>query len=81
MAAASSSISLPEHIVRAAEVQARVHGVSVEEWVSRTLAERLDAPDGAREYFRRRAGVVQPEDFARVLDAIPSRNPDPGDEL
>jgi hypothetical protein len=58
-----------------------MHGVSLEEWVSRTLAERLDTPEGAREFFRRRAAGVQSDDFSRVLAAVPSRPPDPGDEL
>jgi hypothetical protein len=55
MATADSPVMLPEHVLRAAEVQARLHGVTVDQWVSRAVVERLDTDEGAREYFRRRA--------------------------
>jgi len=72
---------LPENIVRAAEVQAGLLGVSLEEWVSRAIAERLDTMEGAREFFRRRAAGATGDALGRALDAVPSRPPDPGDEL
>jgi hypothetical protein len=81
MAAASSPVLLPESIVRAAEVQARLRGVSLEEWVARAVAERLDTMEGARELFRRRAAGASGDALGRALDAVPSRQPDPGDEL
>jgi hypothetical protein len=81
MAAYTASVSLPEPIVRAAEVQAQLNGVSLEEWVTRALTERLDTADGAREYFRRRAAGASGDALCRALDAVPSRTPDPGDEL
>jgi len=79
--AATSSVMLPESIVRAAEVQARLRGVSLEDWVSRAVTERLDTPEGAREFFRRRASGATGEGLGRALDAVPNRPPDPGDEL
>jgi hypothetical protein len=81
MATATSPVMLPESIVRAAEVQARLRGVSLEEWVSRAVAERLDTTDGAREFFRQRAAGATGAALGRALDAVPSRSPDPGDEL
>jgi hypothetical protein len=81
MAAATSSVMLPESIVRAAEVQARLRGVTLEEWLSRVVAERLDTPEGAREFFRRRAVGAAGDNLGRALDAVPSCPPDPGDEL
>jgi len=72
---------LPESIVRAAEVQARLRGVSLEEWVSRAVAERLDTNEGAREFFRRCASSAADDALGRALDAVPSGTPDPGDEL
>ncbi len=79
--AAASPVMLPENIVRAAEVQAGLLGVSLEEWVSRAIAERLDIMEGAREFFRRRAAGATGDALGRALDAVPSRPPDPGDEL
>jgi hypothetical protein len=81
MAAATSPVLLPENIVRAAEVQARLRGVSLEEWISRAVAERLDTMEGSREFFRRRASGVNGDALGRALDAVPSRAPDPSDEL
>jgi hypothetical protein len=81
MAASTSPVLLPESIVRAAEVQARLRGVSLEEWIARAVAERLDTLEGARELFRRRAAGGTGDPLGRALDAVPSRSPDPGDEL
>jgi len=81
MAAATSPVMLPESIVRAAEVQARLRGVSLEEGVSRAVAERLDTMEGAREFFRRRASGAAGDALGRALEAVPSRPPDSGDEL
>ncbi len=52
-----------------------------EELLSQGLAERWDTDEGARDFFRRRAAGATREDFIRVLDMIPHRAPDPGDEL
>ena len=81
MAPATNSVTLPESIVRAAEVQARLRGVSLEDWVSRAVAERLDTDEGAREFFRRRADGATGDALRRALDAVPDSPPDPGDEL
>lgn len=81
MAAAMSTLILPESIVRAAEAQARVRGVSVEDWVSRAVAERLDTDEGSREFFRRRAAGATGDALRRVLDTVPSGPVDVGDEL
>ncbi len=81
MAASTSPVMLPESIVRAAEVQARIRGVSLEDWVSRAVTERLDTPEGAREYFRNRAAGSTGDGLSRALAAAPNRPPDPGDEL
>jgi len=78
---ATNSIGLPESIVRAAEVQAGLRGVSVEEWISRVLVERLDTAEGASEYFRNRAAGATGDALRRALDAVPNNPPDPGDEL
>jgi hypothetical protein len=81
MATSTSPVLLPESIVRAAEVQASLRGVSLEEWIARAVAERLDTPEGAREFFGRRAAEAAGDPLGRALDAVPSRPPDRGDEL
>ncbi len=81
MATADSPVMLPEHVIRAAEVQARLRGVSLDEWVSRAVVERLDTDEGAREYFRRRAAGSTGGTLRAALDAVPDNPPGPGDDL
>lgn len=81
MATLNSPVMLPDHVIRAAEVQARLNGVSLDQWVSRAVVERLDTDDGAREYFRRRAAGSTGEALRAALDAVPDNPSDPGDEL
>jgi hypothetical protein len=79
--AAVSTVDLPESIVRAAEVQAKLQGVSLEEWISRAVAQHLDSIEGAREFFIRRANGASAESLRSIMDKVPDRPPDPGDEL
>jgi len=82
MAASTIPVLLPESIVRAAEVQARLRGVALEGWVSRAVVERLDTIEGAREFFRRRAqGAGSGEAAIRFLQSAPDAPPMPGDGL
>ncbi len=81
MASVNAPVLLPEHVLRAAEVQARLRGVSLDQWVSRAVVKRLDTDEGAREFFRRRAAGATGEGLRAALDAVPDNPPDPGDEL
>ncbi len=81
MMAATSVVTLPDSVVGAAEVQARLRGVTLENWISRAVIGHLDTNEGAREYFRRRAAGASREALGRALAAVPNRPPDPGDEL
>ena len=81
MPATTTPVHLPESVVRAAEVQARLRGVSLEAWVSRAVAERLDTTEGAQEFFRRRATGATGEALKRILDTAPDVPPMLGDEL
>jgi hypothetical protein len=81
MAGADSPVMLPEPVVRAAEVQARLAGVSLDQWVSRAVVERLDTDAGAREYFQRRAVNATGEGLRSALAAVPDGPPEAGDEL
>lgn len=81
MAPATTSITLPESIVRAAEVQARLRGVSLDDWISRAVAERLDTQEAVEEYFRVRAADAHRGALREAFEAVPDNPPDPGDEL
>ena len=81
MAAAVSSVSLPDSIIHAAEVQARLSGVSLEKWISLAVASKLDTDEGAHEFFRSRAEGAKPADIQEIFEALPKAPPMPGDEL
>jgi hypothetical protein len=78
---ATFPLSLPDYVFRAAEVQARISGKSLEQWVSRVIAANLDSDEATQEFFRVRAVGATPDGLRRALDAVPDRPPDPGDSF
>lgn len=71
----SKSIAVPEDLYkRAAELAAKDH-VSVEEFVSTVLANRL----ASREYIESRAKLFNREEFERALAEIPDVEPEDHD--
>jgi hypothetical protein len=73
----SKSIDVPEDLYkRAAELAAKDH-VSVEEFVSGVLANRL----ASREYIESRAKLFNRDEFERALEEIPDVEPEDHDRL
>ena len=73
----SKSIAVPEDLYnKAAELAAKEH-VSVEEFVSEVLANRL----ASREYIESRARLFNRDEFERALAEIPDVEPDEQDRL
>jgi len=73
----SKSIAVPEDLYqRAAELAAKDH-VSVEEFVSAMLANRL----ASREYIESHAKLFNREEFERALGKIPDVEPEDQDRL
>jgi hypothetical protein len=77
----AKSVELPESIVRAAEVQARLLGVSTEQWIETAVAERIRLENADAEYFRARAARASGRPLGEILDQGRDNPPDPGDEL
>jgi len=76
------AIRLPESLQREASRLAERDGMSLEEWVSVTVAQRLGAIETAAEFFARRGhGTATLEQALAVLNSAPDNPPDPGDEL
>lgn len=68
----SKAIAVPEELYnRAAELAAKDH-VSVEDFVSATLASRISS----REYIESRASLFNREEFERALLEIPDVEPE-----
>jgi hypothetical protein len=73
----SKTIVVPEHLYnKAAELAAKDH-VSVEEYVSTLLADRV----ASHEYIAAHAKLFNQEDFKRILSEVPDVEPDECDRL
>jgi hypothetical protein len=73
----SRSIAVPEDLYnKAAEIAAKDH-VSVEEFVTAAVANRL----ASREYIESRAKLFNRDEFERALNEIPDVDPENHDSL
>jgi hypothetical protein len=64
----------------AAEV-AEKNGMSVANWISSTVAERLRVERQTERFYRMRAAGTSGKTLLEILDKAPDREPNPGDEL
>jgi hypothetical protein len=74
-------LKLPASIKRAAERLAKEDGVSLNQWISVAVAQKVSAVETAADFFRRRAGTAKAEDLTAFLDRAPDVPPVPGDEI
>lgn len=74
-------LKLPASIKRAAERLAKEDGVSLNQWISVAVAQKISAVETAADFFRRRAGTAKVEDLKAILDRAPDASPMPGDEI
>lgn len=81
MSKATYPLKLPASVKAAAARLAKEDGVSLNQWISAAVAQKVGAVETAAEFFRRRAGDAKPEDLHAVLALAPDRASDPGDEL
>jgi hypothetical protein len=74
-------LKLPLSIKRAAERLAKEDGVSLNQWISVAVAQKVGVVETAAEILRQRVGDARPEDLKRFLAAVPDAPPVPGDEI
>jgi hypothetical protein len=74
-------LKLPQSIKRAAERLAKEDGVSLNQWISVAVAQKVGAVETAAELLRVRTGTSRPQDLKRYLAAAPRVPPLPGDEI
>ncbi len=74
------SLRLPTSIHRHAKRLAVEEGVSVNQFISSAVAEKLSALDTER-HLAERAAQGRVTKFRRVLGKVPANQPDAGDEL
>ena len=74
-------LKLPASIKTAAQRLAREDGVSLNQWISVAVAQKIGAVETAANFFRTRAGGAMPGDLLPFLDRARDEPPPPGDEI
>ena len=74
------SLRLPDSIHRHIKDIATKEGVSINQFISTAVSEKISAIV-TEDYIVKRAQNANINDFDRILNKIPSRKPLPGDEL
>lgn len=81
MSRSTYPLKLPTSIKNAAARLAKEDGVSLNQWIAVAVAQKVGAVETAAEFFKRRANGRTGEGFGGILDKIPARKPELGDEL
>jgi hypothetical protein len=74
------SLRLPNSIHRHVREIASREGVSINQFISAAVAEKVSAIM-TEDYLLQRANRADREEFRQILDSVPSRPPLSGDEL
>jgi uncharacterized protein (DUF1778 family) len=74
------SLRLPESIHRHIRDIAKAEGVSINQFISSAVTEKISAIM-TEEYLKQRAERARAEDMERILSQVPDRKPLEGDEL
>ena len=81
MTKTSYPLKLPASIKRAAERLAREDGVSLNQWISSAVAQKIGAVETAAHFLKARAGDANPADMLGFLKAARNEPPAAGDEM
>ena len=74
------NLRLPSSIHRHIKEIALKEGISINQFISSAVSEKISAIM-TEEYLEKRAKRADISEFKRALDAVPNREPLPGDEL
>ncbi len=78
---ASYPLKLPASVKAAAARLAKEDGVSLNQWISVAIAQKIGVVETASDFLRRRAGKARPEDMLPFLDKAKRETPPVGDEV
>ena len=81
MTKASYPLKLPTSIKKAAQRLAKEDGVSLNQWISVAVAEKIGAVETAADFFKNRAAKAHPEDIDWFLSRAHGKPIVAGDEL
>ena len=73
-------LHLPDSLKETAARLAKNDGVSLNQWITTAVAQKIGAVETAEELLRGRAAGAKPGDLTRYLDRAPDAPPEPGDE-
>jgi hypothetical protein len=74
-------LKMPNSIKTAAARLAKADGVSLNQFISVAVAEKVGTMETAAEFLKQRAGKAKPKDLARFLPAAPQVEPAPEDRV
>ena len=80
MSKISYPLKLPASVKTAAQRLAREDGVSLNQWISVAVAQKIGAVETAADFFKRKAGNARPSDLLPFLDNARNEPPPRGDE-
>jgi HicB family len=81
MSKASYPLKLPASVKAAAARLAKEDGVSLNQWISVAIAQKIGVVETASDFLKRRAGRARPEDMLPYLNKAKRVPPPPGDEI
>ncbi len=81
MSKAAYPLKLPQSVKTAAQRLARQDGVSLNQWISVAVAEKVGAVETASALLKARAGNAKARDLIPYLDRAGDEPPSPEDEL
>ena len=74
-------LQLPMSLKETATRMAREDGVSLNQWITAAVAQKIGAVETADAFLKRRGATARTGDLTRYLDKAPDLPPVPGDEL
>ena len=74
-------LQLPISLKETASRMAREDGVSLNQWITAAVAQKIGAVETADALLKRRAATAKTGDLTRYLDRAPDLPPVPGDDL
>jgi hypothetical protein len=81
MSKATYPLKLPLSIKKAAQRLAKEDGVSLNQWISVAVAEKVGVVETAAEFFKERAGRATAAGLMKFLRAAPNAPAEPEDVL
>ena len=80
MSGSKYPVKLPPSLGNAARKLAEEDGLSLSQWVSIAVAQKISSVETAEAFFQRRSQWADQVDLLEILRNAPDRPPDPGDE-